>query len=469
MATKSINGYPEMEKDTSVADYNALSAVAENIPELSDEEFANTQGNRMGVLYHLKENYATGNSNVYNYGDASQGIFESLNPELSGKQERKLQKILKEAQVAISLGKRDEILKIENYVKTYYAIVEAGAAELSDLDFILEKHVCNETGAALLLNQLYRLADISTEIVLTCSRYDVRFYEDFESYVYLDTYLLYFPEIDDYLIPSAAIYRLGLLPFGYIHNNGLFIKAVELGGMRSGLGRVKHIDAYPGDHSQQNMNIEVAFAEDMTSLDIELDQELTGYNALNFQPYFTFLESESDKEELKEGIAKSINENIEIKEVTTRNEGVDQLMKQPFIVDCSFSSTEFLENAGSKTLFKIGQLIGEQAELYQEEERKNPVENTYNHEYAREITFTIPEGYVCKNLDDLNMEVIPFKDGKDGAGFVSTYSVDDNKVTVVVNEYYTQMEFPVEAYPEYREVINAAADFNKITLVLEKS
>jgi hypothetical protein len=114
-------------------------------------------------------------------------------------------------------------------------------------------------------------------------------------------------------------------------------------------------------------------------------------------------------------------------------------------------------------------LIGEQAELYQEEERKNPVENTYNHEYAREITFTIPEGYVCKNLDDLNMEVIPFKDGKDGAGFVSTYSVDDNKVTVVVNEYYTQMEFPVEAYPEYREVINAAADFNKITLVLEKS
>ncbi|MFZ6052922.1 hypothetical protein [Halocola ammonii] len=469
IATKSLNGYPELEKDTAISDYNALEVEMSNIPALSDEEFANIQGNRMGVLYHLKENYATGNSNVYNYGDVSQRIFESLNPEISNRQQRKLEKILKNAQVAISLGKRDEILKIENYVKTNFAIVEAGAPELSDLDFILENNVCNETGATMLLYQLYKMADISPEIVLTCSRYDVRFYKDFESYVYLDTYLLYFPEIDEYLIPSGTLYRLGLLPFGYIHNNGLFIKSVEVGGMRSGLGRVKFIPAPPADHSQQNMKIDVAFAEDMSKLEIDYDQELTGYYAFNFQPYFTFMESESDKDDLKEGIAKSINENIEIKEVKTRNEGVDKLMKKPFIVNCSFSSADYLENAGDKTLFKIGQLIGEQAELYQDEERINPVENTYNHMYSREITFTLPEGYVCKNLDDLNLSVTPFKDGNDGAGFTSTYSVDGNKVTVTVDEYYTQMEFPVEEYQPYREVINAAADFNKITLVLEKS
>ena len=181
------------------------------------------------------------------------------------------------------------------------------------------------------------------------------------------------------------------------------------------------------------------------------------------------MESESDKDDLKEAIAKSINENIEIKEIKIRNEGVDKLMKKPFIVNCSFSSSDYLENAGDKTLFKIGQLIGEQAELYQDEERINPVENTYNHMYSREITFTLPEGYMCKNLDDLNLSVTPFKDGNDGAGFISTYSIDGNKVTITVDEYYTQMEFPVEEYQPYREVINAAADFNKITLVLEKS
>ena len=275
MATKSLNGYPEMEQDTSISSYNALKVNMDNIPALSDEEFANTQGNRMGVLYHLKENYATGNSNVYNYGDVSQRIYESLNPEISRKQQRNLEKILKETQVAISLDKRDEILKIENYVKTNYAVVEVDAPELSDLDFILENHVCNETGVSLLLYQLYNLADIKPEIVLTCSRYDVRFYKDFESYVYLDTYLFYFPEIDEYLIPSGTLYRLGLLPFGYIHNNGLFIKSVEIGGMKSGLGRVKLIDAPPAEHSQQNMKIDVAFEDGMTSLNIDYDLQLS--------------------------------------------------------------------------------------------------------------------------------------------------------------------------------------------------
>lgn len=469
MATKSINGFNEMKQDTNYVNENVLHVSMKDIPALSEEEFANVKGNRMGVIYHLKANTQTGNNNVFNYGDVSQSIFERLNPELSRRNKKDLEKMLKKAQINISLDKRDKIFKIENYVKMNFAIVEAPVRELQDIEFILDKEICNETGASMLLYQLYQLADIPVEIVLTSSRYKLRFYKEFETFAYLDTYLLYFPEIDDYLIPSGTMYRVGLIPYGYINNHGLFVKTIEIGDLRSGAGRVKFIEPYPAEHTLHDMNIDVTFNDELSSVDVDLEQSHTGYYAFNFQPYFTYIEDEEEKNNLKEAIAKSINEDIEINEITLRNEGVEQVMRKPLQVSCSFSSTSFLDRAGDKALFKVGQLIGPQAQLYQESERRNPVENTYNRQYNRVIKFNIPEGYQCLNLEDLNLIVQPFLDGDDGAGFVSRYEVDGNEVTVTINEYYPQLEFPLEQYPEYRQVINAAADFNKITLVLEKS
>ena len=47
----------------------------------------------------------------------------------------------------------------------------------------------------------------------------------------------------------------------------------------------------------------------------------------------------------------------------------------PLIVNAKISSTSYMERAGQKYIFKIGELIGPQAEMYQENERKFDVEN----------------------------------------------------------------------------------------------
>ena len=51
--------------------------------------------------------------------------------------------------------------------------------------------------------------------------------------------------------------------------------------------------------------------------------------------------------------------------------------------------------------------------------------------------------------------------------FRSSYEQKDGKITVTIVEYYKVIDVPIAEYNEYKKVINAAADFNKITLVFE--
>ncbi len=66
------------------------------------------------------------------------------------------------------------------------------------------------------------------------------------------------------------------------------------------------------------------------------------------------------------------------------------------------------------------------------------------------------------------MKVKPFEANGDKAGFVATYTIEGNKLIVKSDEYYKQIQFSLAEYENFRSVINAAANFNKIILVLEK-
>lgn len=165
---------------------------------------------------------------------------------------------------------------------------------------------------------------------------------------------------------------------------------------------------------------------------------------------------------------KNIHEDIEIKEYNVINEGSSFFGIEPFIIESKASSDYFVENVNDKILFKVGELIGPQMEMYQEEERKMEVENHHNHKYTRKITINLPEGYTVKNLEDIKIKKVYTGQGKETMGFVSDYEIEGNKLTISVYEYYDEIIVPIEKYEEFKDVINAAADFNKIVLLIEK-
>ncbi len=144
------------------------------------------------------------------------------------------------------------------------------------------------------------------------------------------------------------------------------------------------------------------------------------------------------------------------------------MLDYPFKIEGNVAVEGLIEKAGPRYLFKIGLIIGPQMEMYQEKKRKFPAENTYNHSYKRTITFNIPAGYKIANLKDLNMDVVAKKGTERTMEFTSSYTLSGNQLIVKVNEFYNQISIPLSEFEAFRSVINAAADFNKITLILKK-
>jgi len=66
------------------------------------------------------------------------------------------------------------------------------------------------------------------------------------------------------------------------------------------------------------------------------------------------------------------------------------------------------------------------------------------------------------------MDVFHLKNGERDYSFTSSYKMDGDKVIVQVYEFYKSMYAPISEYEVFRKVINASADFNKVTLVIEK-
>ena len=415
----------------------------------------------------LKDIFAKNIGDLTSYGSASRNIFSNLHPELSKSQQKQISKIAKELKLSSLNDDLSKIKAIENYLKSNIQVVESNYPDLAEVDFIFENKAANSTGITRLHLALLNLAEVQAEVAITTDRTDLRFDPDFEAYLFLDKYLIYFPNEETYLAPSEKYLRTPIVPSEWMHNYGLFIREVGVGDVKIPIGKVKFIDALPYDMTKDEMLVDVNFSEDLLHPIVKMEKTSSGYSAQFFQPYFHLMDEEAVSN-AKKTMVEMIHEEIEAEEVEVENIDVNDFASKPFIYRFSTKEHSFVEKAGNDYLFKLGLLIGPQMEMYQEDERKYDIESENSRYYGRSITFNIPEGYEIKNLDDLNMDFRFGEKGNENLYFTSNYKIEGNNVTVSSEEYYTQIVYPKEDFTEYQKVINAAADFNKIVLVLQK-
>jgi hypothetical protein len=183
------------------------------------------------------------------------------------------------------------------------------------------------------------------------------------------------------------------------------------------------------------------------------------------QPVKDFYPAEQYQTILK-NIAENYSVKTEYKKLTASNDGVENIGKKPFVLDLTFEGKELIQMAGDKYLFSIGQIIGRQMEFYQENKRVLPVEIDYPHFYTRKIKIILPQGATIQNLEKFNMDFKTNINNKTEAAFISNYNKKDNEIVVENTEYYNIINYPLSCFEDYKAVINAAADFNKIVVIL---
>jgi hypothetical protein len=464
-AFKTFNHNEEVVYDTTQTDFNRWVLALDTVPALEAQSYMFPNVVKKALVYKLDRNFAQNKSDITNYGSLNQYFINRINPEFTKKQEKAMMKIADEIGLE-GLSEFDKILAIEDYFKTNYNILDNSNQQLENIDFILANQAANEFGIALIMNKLFKTYDIGVELVLTSDRSEYRFDPEFEAYCYLNEILLYFPKHKLFIAPSERYLRGKYIPETWSSTYGLFIREVKLGEMSTAVGEIKYIEPLPYSANENLMDINVDFSEDIANPDISFKISQQGYAAQYIQPLLHLFDDEQ-LTEFQEEIGGMISDEVKAQDVTIENTGVNDFGKKPLIFQFTSDDHGFVKESGTDYLFNIGGLIGEQVELYKEEDRKYPIEKINRNYYLRTITFKIPEGYEVANLDALNLKRTHEDEGKPTMLFESRYDIEGDQVTVIVEEFYDRIFYPVEWYDPFAKVVNAAADFNKITLVLK--
>lgn len=437
------------------------------VPALKWENNTSYETKLQSLLFKLDKNTYTGTNDISSYSGLIQSLYKFIYSDIDGNA-KLVSKFLKQTDIKKSATTQEKIVAIEDFIKKNIVLSSNNSIQQHyELDYIISNKIGNDYGVLKLYSQIFNHLDIETELVLTCDRFEKKFDETFEASTFLEDYLIYFPEEDQYLSPTNLASRYGVPTYIYTHNYGLFIKEVSLNGFKTAIGSIKFIEAIPYDKTANKMFIDVSFDKDnMLNQKISIKQELSSYYAKDIQPFYYLITGEN-RENLHKQMFTNINSELEPQNIRVSNHNSYDLGRKPFTIEADFETDVFIEKAGNKVVFEMGNLIGPQVQIYDSFERTLPVELEFGRYYYRNIAINLPEGYNLINADDININNVFIENGDTTMAFISSYTLKDDKLIVLCEEYYKNIDIPVEQYQEYRKVINSAADFNKIKLIFE--
>ncbi|MBS1602667.1 MAG: hypothetical protein JST42_08355, partial [Bacteroidetes bacterium] len=305
-------------------------------------------------------------------------------------------------------------------------------------------------------------------LVLTCNREDADIDRSFENWNNTTDYLFYFPATKKFLTPTVSYTRYPWInPFLGGHN-GVFCKTTTLGSFTTAIAEIRMIPLEDFSQSFEKTDAKVRLDPGKDTVLVDLKDTTGGYMAAALRAAFILSTPESQQKLIKE-FAKASTNSESIQSSRFENADFESFRdNKPFVLNASIKSGELMENTGNKILVKIGEIIGPQTEMYQEKARQFPVMIEYAHTLERTISFQVPDGYIVSNLNDLRIHNDFQTKGEITMGFTSDYTIDGSVIKIHVMEQYRQLTYPLSEYEKFRKVINSAADFNKIVMVLEK-
>jgi len=366
-------------------------------------------------------------------------------------------------------GEAAKIIAVENYVKKGYSYNEDLKSEDGNkLENVLQNKIGGTIGISRLYAAIFQSLDVKYQFVLTGNRTKFIIDRNFENWNNCDDPLFYFPAENKFIAPTRPDFRYPWIVPEWAGTNGLFCKTISVGSLTTAIAEVKPIALEDYTKSYENIDSKLELNKDLDSLNIDARESFGGYDAVSMRDAFNYANDEQKRTFIKE-LAKAVSstDHIISSEVLNK-EFEDANSNLPVVLHIKTKSDALIERAGDKLLLKIGLAIGPQVEMYQEKPRQAPVDIDFGHVEERKIDFVIPDGYTISNPNDLKIDQT-FKDnGELTMGFVSGYEIKGNVLSVHIMEEYRKPFYPLAEFDQFRKIINASSDFNKVVLILVK-
>jgi hypothetical protein len=436
---------------------------------LDEEKYAYYNINLHRVEYRLSYN-DSGNKDerLFTWNELAKRIY-SVYTDYTDKENKAVTELVSANGWAKLNDEPTKIMAVENFVKkTFSYNEELESDDGNRLEKVLQDKIAGTIGSMRLYTAIFQSLGVNFQYVLSGDREKFIIDRQFENWNNCDYPVFYFPAEGKFMAPTRADYRYPWIFPSWGDTNGLFCKRTTLGTFSTAIAEIKPITLEDYTQSFENVDAKLELSSGMDSLTIDEKQSMAGYAAIGIRDAFNFANDEQKRNIIKE-LTKSVanSENILSSEVLNRefeNENTDQ----PIILHTKTKSGELIEQAGNKLLLKIGLAIGPQEEMYQDKPRKQPVNMDYAHVEERKIDFIIPDGYKISNPNDLKIDQTYKENGELTMGFVSSYEIKGNVLSIHIMEQYRRTFYPLDQFVPFRTIINSSADFNKVVLVLEK-
>ncbi len=466
---KGYNGFT-ITPDTVINERRYTYASADNIDFFEGEKYSNTDPYLSNIQYKLsynlaKEKYVRLNT----WSELAKNIYNNYYV-LNSKEGKAVDAFYKKIAIPSGAADDEKIALIEDYIKSNINIREDVISEEdNDLEKIMKRKAAGHFATIRLMMGLLERAGVPATIVFPSKRDDTPLDEELENYRLIDDMVLYINATDKFLDPVNLGTRYPIINADWAGTKGLFVKETSLGTIKSALASFDTIPLLPYESNYSNIDVQLQFNKTVDTLIINSKQMLLGYSASGYRPAFAYLEKDKQDDFVKD-IIKSVAKSDSITNIKVENkEMLSGFKNLPLNIYGTIKTVEIMENAGKNILVKIGEVIGTQAQMYQENKRKLPIMLSYPHALDRTIRFTIPNGYRIKNANDLTFNVTDKNSsGIETMGFISNYSLKEQELTVNLHEFYKSIYYHINMIDIFKNVINAAADFNKVVLVLEK-
>lgn len=443
---------------------NSISVAVANVPAAPEEEYSSEVADRMRLDYKFESNAVM--HHPFDWDKmAVQLLKNSHDPKAMGK----VTKMIKSLGIE-QLGTEEKIRKLEQHIKTNFTIKDGNNPAYSDLKEVLSTLVGSDEGILKLYVAALAELKITTQLVYTLPRTQGSIDFTFSTPLVLQEPLLYFPVQKKYIAPSLTYMRYGPAPDHIAGNNGFFVTYSNSEGklefLRCG---VQQIDVLSHEHNKMGVNATISIKDGVPEVVAETFWQ--GYRAARYRGVFQNTIG-AQREEFIKNVTLSGIDNLTIKSRSFEGEDINMSADVDafFKIKTECQAPAILETAGSDYLVAIGKVIGQQSELYQAHTRQTNIYIPTIANYFHELVLEIPEGYTCSGQEaaKIHNEV---KDEEQNVvmAFTSDYHMEGNKLIIKIHEVYKTLFLKKEKYDDFRAVINSAADFNKLVVVLTPS
>ena len=446
---------PEFEKSSFK---NKTISTANNIPPYKEESNARNIKNLVKLIYMV----STPGMDIYNWNTFLSKYISK--PSFQYFKKNQAREFIQNLNVGTE-STEEKLIKIDEYIKTNFDFIGKGetAQKITNLNSGKQKLTANDVFD--LYGFTLKELKIPYKVVVGMSRYEGEI--DVEKFVVplSHEFMYYIIETEKFLSPYEKY-----LCYGY--------PMYEVQGSKGRTYNPANKENYeitfpiaPAEFTVNETQSKVSLSDDLTTATIEKNYSNTGYDGQLFRNWVKYLKENEEEKTLADFVKKKIfGDEFDLKMTNYGFENQEfkyNYTNTPYTIKVKAEAKESLtENAGNLVLVNLGKLIGKQANLYQETERKWDVDINYAKTYKHKIIFDIPKGYEVESFKDLVIDKKMGGDESKNCSFKSTAKVEGNQLIIEVFEIYKSINYPKETYQDYRTVVNASSDFTKASVVL---